>query len=102
MIRIINWLYHPTEIGWLSKEKVNETLKEWENAAMDKLKDTQADHVVYAYKEYFTDKAGKETYELNLMLTPLSDEEFHKKTSSFGTNYLVYALHKGTNFRKDV
>ena len=97
MIRIINWNYHPAETCWISKEKVSETLKEWENAAKEKLVETKADHVVYGYKKYITNKDGKETYELNLMITPLSDDEFYKRTSSFGTDYLVYALHKGTN-----
>ena len=97
MIRFINWQYRPAETGWLSKENVKETLKEWELAALEKLKETNADHIVYAYKEYVTDKDGKETYELNLMLTPLSNDEFYKRTASFGTNYLIYALHKGTN-----
>lgn len=97
MIRTINWQYRPAETGWIRKEEINKLLKEWEAAALEKLKETKADHVVYAYKEYSTDKDGNETYELNLMCTPLSNEEFYKRTSSFGTNYLVYALHKGTN-----
>ena len=100
MIRIINWQYQPPMHDWIFPNEVDSTLKEWEAAAMEKLQDTQADHVVYAYKQYFT-KNGEETFELNLMLTPLNDEEFYERTSSFGTDYLVYALHKGTNFKNN-
>lgn len=101
MIRFINWLYRPAEVGWLPKKNVIETLKEWKTAAMEKLQETQADHVVYAYKKYFNDADGNETFELNLMMTPLNNEEFYKRTSAFGTDYLVYALHKETSFKKD-
>lgn len=94
MIRIINWEHNPIAISWVGIKKVNSILKEWENVASEKLNETNADHVVYGYKKYFIDKYDNETYELNLMLTPLNDEEFYKRTSSFGTDYLVYALHK--------
>ena len=99
MIRCINWQHQPAALGWILKTKVDYVLKEWENAAMEKLKETGADHVVYAYKQYSTNKNGEETFELNLMITPLNDDEFYKKTSSFGTDYLVYAIHKGTSLR---
>ena len=100
MIRCINWNYKPIpDVSWIPKNEIADVLHCWEDAAMDKLKETGADHVVYAYKKYYN-KNGEETFELNFMMTPLSDEEFHKRTSCFGTDYLVYALHKGTNFRK--
>ena len=100
MIRCINWNYKPADVSWILKSEVKDVLHCWEDAAMEKLKETQADHVVYAYKKYYNDKDGNETFELNFMMTPLSDEEFYTRTSPFGTDYLVYALHKGTSFRK--
>ena len=97
MIRIINWQQKPASIGWVEKRKVNNILKEWESAAKEKLVETKADHVVYGYKKYFSDRNGEETFELNLTIASFNDEEFYKRTSSFGTDYLVYALHNGTN-----
>ena len=96
MIRCIDWTRQPASTGWVLKTEVKNVLKNWENAALEKLKETKADHVVYAYKKYIND-GNVETFELNLMMTPLNNEQFYNRTASLGSNYLVYALHKGTN-----
>lgn len=61
--------------------------------ALEILKETGADHVIYATKDY--DEAD-EVKEINLYMIPLSNEEFDKRTNNYlKTNKgIIYAAHK--------
>lgn len=78
------------EFGQGPLNKLEESIREFEQEAKKVLEDTGADHVVYAVKYY--DDNG-ELDEIRFYMIPMNDEEFDKDVAS-KPGIRVYALHK--------
>jgi len=78
------------EFGQGPLNKLEESIREFEQDAKKVLEDTGADHVVYAVKYY--DDNG-ELDEIRFYMIPMTDEEFQKDVAG-KPGIRVYALHK--------
>lgn len=81
--------------GYMRKSGVQECIQRFETQASEVLKNTGADHVIYAVKHYGEQNSDgtSDLQEVRFYMVPLSDEEFHKRTSLID-NAVVYAVHK--------
>lgn len=82
------------EVGQMPLANLEGTLKEFGAEARKVLKETRADHVIYATKEY---DEQDEVKEVHFYMLPLTDEEFHKRVANFQKTTpksMIYAAHK--------
>ena len=81
------------QTGFICMEDVSNELRFFEELAKDIFNKGNADHVIYASKEYA--KNGNDLECVNFYNPPieLSDEEFEERTNGL-ENYIVYALHR--------
>ena len=75
--------------GQMSASKIPETLRMFELEAHNLLKNTDADHVIYGWKE--SDDQGR-IKEVHFYMLPLNDDDFYERTKKLGG--IIYALHK--------
>lgn len=78
------------EFGQGPLNKLEESIREFEQEAKKVLEETGADHVVYAVKYYDDDEALEE---IRFYMIPMTDEEFQKDVAG-KPGIRVYALHK--------
>lgn len=78
------------EMGQGPLNKLEESIREFEQEAKKVLEETGADHVVYAVKDYDDDG---ELDEIRFYMIAMDDEEFQKDVAS-KPGLRVYALHK--------
>ena len=69
--------------------KLPEVLLDFEKDAVEVLRKTDADHVLYAIKIY---DASDKLKAVQFFMNPMSDEDFYKMAGK-GRGTLVYALH---------
>lgn len=86
---------HWTDVGMVEfgqgpLNKLEESIREFEQEAKKVLEETGADHVVYAVKYYDDDEALEE---IRFYMIPMTDEEFQKDVAG-KPGIRVYALHK--------
>ena len=98
MSKWIRWFKHNEsiypEVGQMPLNDLERVLKEFGSEARKVLKETGADHVVYATKEYDEEDEVKE---VNFYMIPLDDAEFHRRVKSFQETTpksMIYAVHK--------
>jgi uncharacterized protein YbaA (DUF1428 family) len=78
------------EMGQGPINKLEESIREFEQEAKKVLEETGADHVVYAVKDHNDDG---ELDEIRFYMIAMGDEEFQKDVAS-KPGLRVYALHK--------
>lgn len=81
------------QTGFIKTEDISKELRFFEELAKNVFSKGNADHVIYASKEYA--KNGNDLECIHFYNPPieLSDEEFEKRTYKL-EDYLIYALHK--------
>lgn len=77
------------EFGQGPLNKLEESIREFEQKAKRVLEETGADHVVYAVKHYGNDEGLEE---IRFYMIPMTDEKFQKDAAS-QTGIRVYAIH---------
>lgn len=75
--------------GQMSLSQLPGILLSFENSAVETLRRTGSDHVLYAVKIF---NAADELMAVQFYMNPMSDEEFHKLAGR-GRGTMVYALH---------
>ena len=78
--------------GQMQIRDVAKNIREFGKKAFEILKNTGADHVVYAVKEYDNDG---DLDEVRFYLAPFTDEDFQKDVAKI-KGCTIYAVHKGT------
>ena len=93
MNKWINWSQsngYDTQYGEMPIENIKSCLADFRNAAIKYQEETDADHVIYAAKEFDdNDKLIMVRFYQNLAL---DDKEYEKRVNA--CNYQVYAIHK--------
>ena len=77
--------------GQMPLKNVAQEIRRFGEQAAKVLKETGADHVVYAIKEYEDDG---DLYEVKFYMLAMSDEDFQKRVATL-KGVTVYAVHKG-------
>ena len=78
------------DFGQMPLENVADELRKFEKQALETLKETGADHVVYGLKVY-----GEDGYTdcVKFYMKPMSNDDFYNDVATL-KNCIVYAVHK--------
>ena len=89
----VRFYFHGTT-GLIKLDAINREIQACKEVAEKVLKKENADHVIYASKDYA--KNGNDLESVHFYNPPiaLSDEEYNKRVNAIEESRVVYALHK--------